>query len=198
MPTATLLKPASLRRNGRTWTKGKVEPVTPTLAAELRTDPRFQVLNYEPETLSPGEAPARRVLTDKAILEAIDTLDLDDDAYDDAGRPKPEAVSIVLGRKVSEKQIAAALKAAERGLRVEPKDDEPVIPTPAAEPAKADTEVCTPPAEEKVEATKEDLKAEEKADEKAEPEKKGGVRITRGKKDATDAEKATDEPAVEV
>lgn len=196
MPTATLLKPASLRRNGRTWTKGKVEPVTPTLAAELRTDPRFQVLNYEPETLSPGEAPARRVLTDKAILEAIDALDLDDDAYDDAGRPKPEAVSIVLGRKVSEKQIAAALKAAERGLRVEPKDAEPVADPAAAEPTKADAEVCTPPAEEKAEAPKEAAKAEEKADEKAEPEKKGGVRITRGKKDADD--KATDEPAVEV
>lgn len=56
MPTAELLKPASLTAQGRRWLKGIPQTIGDNLAAELRGNPRFRVLSDAREVISEPDA----------------------------------------------------------------------------------------------------------------------------------------------
>lgn len=112
MPTAELLKPATLTAYGRVWRRGEIEPISNELAAELVGNPRFRVQGYMGQAAA--EAVPSRLTGDKlyeAIRIAVDDLNPDDEeAFTATGMPNVHAISASLGFPVTREEIEAAMR----------------------------------------------------------------------------------------
>lgn len=119
MPTAKLLKPKRLNFLGRIWEKGKIEPVDNHTAVLLNRNDRFKVDGLDPAladvegpTLEPSapEKPRAKAALGKAIREAIDQVDADDEAnFGSNGAPTAAAISAILGYDVTDEEVVLAL-----------------------------------------------------------------------------------------
>lgn len=127
MPTAKLLKPRRLNYLGRIWEKGKVEPVDNHTAVILSRNERFKVEDLDPALvdvegpeLAPKEPekPKGKAALGKAIREAIDQVDTENEANFGAnGAPTAAAVSAVLGYDVTDDEIVLALNPAAKAAK---------------------------------------------------------------------------------
>ncbi len=114
MPTAELLKPATLHAYGRVWVRGEKEPIDNDLAAILEDNPRFRVRGFGTKDDDKAEAgPARpkgQALL-AAIREAVDGLDVEDESsFTASGAPNVHAVSYALGYPVSRAELDKAMQ----------------------------------------------------------------------------------------
>ncbi len=128
MPTATLLYPESYSVLGRDkFLKNVPRPVTPEMAAYLATDPRFIVdgLHGDPVGTEPAAPPVVVVEAQQVVIaetaepgngttleEALDLVPEGDENYDEDGKPSLPALSLLMGRVVTEDERDRALAGA--------------------------------------------------------------------------------------
>lgn len=136
MLTATLIKPARLNANGRTWERDVTVPVDLTTARILSENPRFKVegLFAAMEALAAGktldelgikDAPEQDDDNDtednaealaERIRDAVADLDVDDEeSFLEDGKPNPVAVSLMVGEDVTAEQVEAATATSSKG-----------------------------------------------------------------------------------
>ena len=141
MPVAELIGPNRMNIGGHVFVKGEPEEVDMGVAFQLRENPRFKVTGLDTRAavdFAEGEQRPSGAALHAAIIEAVDGLDIDDDAsFDRLGQPAVPALSALLGYPISKDERDAALKAAPKVVHGDDARGEKSAPSEVADFAAA-------------------------------------------------------------